>query len=94
MEVHDKAELEIAIASGASLIGVNNRSLHTFEVSLETTERLLPLFPDGTIAVAESGIFTPADMLRVQNAGAHAVLVGESLMRQTDIAQATRTLLG
>ena len=94
VEVHDEAELEIAIASGASLLGVNNRSLHTFEVSLETTERLLPLFPDGTIAVAESGIFAPADVLRVQNAGAHAVLVGESLMRQTDVAQATRTLLG
>lgn len=93
VEVHDENELQIAAQSGASLIGVNNRSLHTFDVSLETTERLIPQFPPGALAVAESGIFTPADMERVRRAGAHAVLVGESLMRASDIAQATRALL-
>ena len=93
VEVHDEAELETAANSGATLIGVNNRSLHTFEVRLETTERLLPLFPPNTIAVAESGIFTPADIERVRKVGAKAVLVGESLMRQTDIVRATRDLL-
>ncbi len=94
VEIHDADEREIAVASGATVIGVNNRNLHTFDVSLETAETLIPTFPHGTVAVAESGIFTHADAQRMAHAGAHAVLVGESLMRQPDVADATRRLLG
>jgi indole-3-glycerol phosphate synthase len=93
VEVHNETELEIAVESGATLIGVNNRDLTTFATRLEVAETLIPQFPAGTTAVAESGIFTPADVARMQQAGAHAVLVGESLMRQSDIEQATRDLL-
>jgi indole-3-glycerol phosphate synthase len=93
VEIHDADELTIALESGASLIGVNNRDLRTFNVRLELSEELIPQFPDGTVAVAESGIFTHDDVLRVGRAGANAVLVGESLMRAADIAAATRTLL-
>jgi len=93
VEVHDTAELEIAAASGARLIGVNNRDLRTFDVRLEIAETLIPTFPAGSIAVAESGIFTMDDLKRMAQAGAHAVLVGESLMRTQDIAGATRSLL-
>jgi indole-3-glycerol phosphate synthase len=94
VEVHDRAELEIAVESGATLVGVNNRDLKTFEVRLETTEELLPHFPSGAVAVAESGIFTSEDVRRLGQAGASAVLVGESLMREADVASATRRLLG
>jgi indole-3-glycerol phosphate synthase len=94
VEIHDAVEQEIAVASGATLIGVNNRNLHTFEVSLETAEALIPTFPAGTVAVAESGIFTHADAEKMAKVGAHAVLVGESLMRQEDVAAATHRLLG
>ena len=93
VEVHDDAELEIALESGATLIGVNNRDLHTFEVTLETSEHLIPKFPAGTLAVAESGIFTQTDVIRLANVGAKAVLVGESLMRQADLSQAVRNLM-
>ena len=93
VEIHDAGEREIAVASGATLIGVNNRNLHTFAVSLEVAEALIPTFPAGTVSVAESGIFTHADAARMASAGAHAVLVGESLMRQDDVANATRRLL-
>jgi indole-3-glycerol phosphate synthase len=93
VEVHDAAELEVAKESGATLIGVNNRDLRTFEVRLETFEALAPQFPAGAVAVAESGIFTHDDVVRMGRAGAHAVLVGESLMRETDIEAATRRLL-
>ena len=93
VEVHDEAELALAVESGARLIGVNNRNLKTFQVTLETFERLAPLFPEGTTAVAESGIFTHADVVRMGSAGARAVLVGESLMRQDDVEAATRSLL-
>ena len=94
VEVHDRAELEIAVESGATLIGVNNRDLRTFVVRLETFEALRPHFPAGTIAVAESGINTSADATRLYTAGADALLVGESLMRVDDVAAATRTLRG
>ncbi len=94
VEIHNAAEREIAVASGATLIGVNNRNLHTFNVSLETAEALIPNFPAETVAVAESGIFTHADAARMAAVGAHAVLVGESLMRQDDVSAATRRLLG
>ncbi len=93
VEVHDEAELALAIESGATLLGVNNRDLKTFTVQLETFERLAPLFPQNAVAVAESGIFTAADVARMGTAGAHAVLVGESLMRQPDVETATKALL-
>ena len=93
VEVHDGAEAALAAESGATLVGVNNRDLHTFTVSLDLAARLIPLFPPGVIAVAESGIATAADVATVARAGAHAVLVGESLMRQADVEAATRRLL-
>jgi indole-3-glycerol phosphate synthase len=93
VEVHDDAELERAARLGAQLIGVNNRSLSTFRTELATTERLGPQAPAGALLISESGIFTQADMARVARAGAHAVLVGESLMRAEDVAAATEDLL-
>ena len=93
IETHDEAEMARAARLGGDLIGINNRSLRTFEVDLATTERLTPLAPEGALLVAESGIFTPADVARVQTAGARAILVGESLMRQDDVEAATHQLL-
>lgn len=94
VEVHDEAELARAARLGARLIGVNNRDLRTFVTDLAVFERLAPLRPEGALLVAESGIFTPADAARAASAGADAMLVGESLMRQTDVATATSVLLG
>ena len=94
VETHDEAEMARAGRIGATLVGVNNRSLRTFEVDLAVTERLFPLAPEGALLVSESGLFTPADLARVSAAGASAVLVGESLMRQSDVEAATRSLLG
>ena len=93
IETHDEAEMARACGLGGDLVGINNRSLRTFEVDLETTERLAILSPVRALLVAESGIFTPDDVERVAQAHAQAVLVGESLMRQADVAAATRTLL-
>jgi indole-3-glycerol phosphate synthase len=93
VEVHDEAELARAATLGATLLGVNNRDLRSFVTDLAVFERLAPLAPKGAVLVAESGLFTPKDAARVANAGAKAMLVGESLMRQADVAQATRALL-
>ena len=93
VETHDEAEMERACRLGGDLVGINNRSLRTFEVDLETTERLAMLSPVRALLVAESGIFTPHDVARVSAAHAQAVLVGESLMRQADVEGATRALL-
>jgi len=94
IETHDEAEMARAAALGGDLIGVNNRSLRTFEVDLATTARLTDRAPPGALLVAESGIFTPEDVAAVSAAGAAAILVGESLMRQADVEAATRALLG
>jgi len=93
VEVHDAEELEPAVASGARLIGVNNRNLHTFEVSLETSIRLAEKIPAGVVKVAESGIHSSADVQQLRAAGYQAFLVGEHLMKSGDPAGALRALL-
>jgi indole-3-glycerol phosphate synthase len=93
VEVHDEAEMARAGGLGAALVGVNNRDLRTFVTDLSATERLAALAPPDALLVTESGIFTPQDVARLERAGATAMLVGESLMRQPDVAAATRTLL-
>ncbi|MDD2708067.1 MAG: indole-3-glycerol phosphate synthase TrpC [Verrucomicrobiae bacterium] len=93
VEAHDEKELDIALESGARLIGINNRNLQTFKTDLAVTERLAPRIPKDCIVVAESGIRTPEDVRRIRAAGAKAMLVGESLMRQPDVTQAVKQLL-
>ncbi len=92
VEVHEERELERALAVEARLIGINNRNLADFTVDLATTERLAPRIPKDKIVVAESGVFTRADVERVARAGAHVVLVGEALMRAADVGAKVREL--
>lgn len=94
VEVHDEAEVAAAIGAGASVIGINNRDLRTFQVELATTERLAPIIPKDRVLVSESGIHSRDDVARLAAAGARAVLVGESLMLAADRRQALQELLG
>ena len=93
VEVHDAAELDAALASGAAIIGVNNRNLHTFEVTLETSVRLAWKIPAGIVKVSESGIHSSADVGRLAAAGYDAFLVGEHLMKSSDPAAALMALI-
>ena len=93
IEVHDAAELDRGLALKSSLIGINNRNLTTFDVTLATTPSLAQRVPADKTIVAESGIYTAEDLADLAGHGARTFLIGESLMRQSDVAQATRTLL-
>lgn len=94
LEVHDETELELALQTDCELIGINNRSLHTFVTDLGTTERLRPLIPASRFVVTESGINGRADVERLLAAGAGAFLIGEALMREEDIGSKLEELLG
>lgn len=89
-EIHSEPEIDRAVRHGAKIIGVNNRDLAIFKTDLGLSERLIPRFPKAVIAVSESGIFNQADASRVQAAGAHAILVGEALMKAADPAELIR----
>ncbi|AXC51186.1 indole-3-glycerol phosphate synthase TrpC [Paracoccus suum] len=93
IEVHDEAETERALRLNSPLIGVNNRDLRSFEVSLDTTRRLAPMVPAGRRIVAESGLSGPAELAALAHAGVRRFLIGESLMRQPDVEAATRAIL-
>jgi indole-3-glycerol phosphate synthase len=93
LEVHNADELARALKLKSRLIGINNRDLKTFDTTLATSERLAPRVPLNRIIVGESGISTPDDLARLARVGIRAFLVGESLMRQGDVEQATRALM-
>jgi indole-3-glycerol phosphate synthase len=94
VEVHNRDELQQALASGSKIIGINNRNLHTFEVKLETTLELASEIPEGHVIVSESGISSRNDVLQLKNAGVNAILVGESLVTSADPAHQIKNLLG
>jgi indole-3-glycerol phosphate synthase len=94
VEIHTEAEAHLALDIGAELIGINNRDLRTFDISLDVTSRIAPLLPTNVTIVSESGIHTAADVALVQKAGARAVLVGQSLMTSSDLAAKLRELMG
>lgn len=93
VEIHNEAELERALALKPSMIGINNRDLHTFVTDLGVTLRLAPQIPGDVLIVAESGLATPADLATLAAAGVTTFLIGENLMRQADVAAATKALL-
>ena len=93
IEVHDREELDRALELKSPLIGLNNRNLKTFETTLETTCELSKHVPADRMLISESGLFTPADLADMAACGARSFLIGESLMRQADVAAATRMLL-
>ncbi len=92
VEAHTAEEVDVAVGAGARVLGINNRDLHTFETRIETTLALLPRIPPGPVIVSESGFFSAADVRTVVTAGAHAVLVGEGLVRADDVAAKIREL--
>jgi indole-3-glycerol phosphate synthase len=94
VEVHDAAELDVAVEAQAPVIGINNRNLRTFETTLDVTERLAPRVPDRATLVSESGIYTAEDVRRVRAAGAHAILVGSSIVSAPDPAAKIKELIG
>ncbi|MBD3765801.1 MAG: indole-3-glycerol phosphate synthase TrpC, partial [Rhodobacterales bacterium] len=93
IEVHDRAELDRAVRLRSPLVGINNRNLHTFEVSLDTTRQLARHVHEDRVLVCESGLFTPADLADMARYGARCFLIGEALMRQPDVEAATRAIL-
>ena len=93
IEVHTEAELQSALEAGADLIGINNRDLRTFEVKVETTERLMPMVPRGISVVCESGIESAAQIRKLEGLGIHIFLVGETLMRAADPGAKLKELL-
>lgn len=94
VEVHDEAEMDRAGKLGSTLVGINNRDLRSFVVDLAVTERLAAQAPENALLVTESGVFVHEDVVRMERAGAVAMLVGESLMRQADVTAATQAMLG